>query len=361
MRLFRCGNCNNPVYFENNRCTHCGSDLGYLPTENIMVAFRYAGETQVEPPGLGPVRMCANYHQHQICNWLLPVDSTDPYCLSCRLNRTIPDLSQPGNLQRWHTLETEKRQLIYSLLRLGLPFHPFSEGAGGLGFDFLADQPPHQRPEHPVMTGHDQGLITINIAEADAVAREAKRNQMAESYRTVLGHFRHESGHYFWDQLVWNTPWLPSFRDLFGDERMPYQAALSTYYNQGPPAGWHHLYVSQYASSHPWEDWAETWAHYLHMIDTLETAYQFGMRFLAPTRSGEPQEPLMTFAPYQQTSFAILIDYWLPLTVALNSLNRSMGHPHAYPFTLSPKAIEKLAFVHELVSNYRHANNNDMT
>jgi hypothetical protein len=41
----------------------------------------------------------------------------------------------------------------------------------------------------------------------------------------------------------------------------------------------------------------------------------------------------------------------VPLTVALNSLNRSMGHADVYPFVLSEKAIEKLRLVHDVIEN----------
>jgi hypothetical protein len=89
----------------------------------------------------------------------------------------------------------------------------------------------------------------------------------------LLGHFRHEVGHYFWDRLVATDPHqLEEFRVLFGDDRQDYGEALKRHYDEGAPANWQDTYISMYATMHPWEDFAETWAHYLHIVDTLETA-----------------------------------------------------------------------------------------
>jgi hypothetical protein len=180
------------------------------------------------------------------------------------------------------------------------------------------------------------------------VERERMRNQMAEPYRTVLGHFRHESGHYYWDLLVRSSPWLGKFRDLFGDETRDYRQALDQHYQYGPPSDWQSRYISAYAGSHAWEDWAETWAHYLHMVDALETAWQFGLRLHAQQSPTTSNEPGPAFDPYLAGDFDALIRHWLPLTLALNSLNRSMGHDDAYPFVLAPAVVEKLRLVHQI-------------
>jgi hypothetical protein len=215
----------------------------------------------------------------------------------------------------------------------------------GLTFEFLADGD----RETPVMTGHADGLITVNIAEADDAERERRRTAMHEPYRTLLGHMRHESGHYYWDHLIAQTSEIDEFRSLFGDERTDYAAALSTYYDRGAPAEWQEGFVSAYASSHPWEDWAETWAQYLHMIDTLETAAASGLS-LTPRRRDEPTartipQPVSPRPP----AFTALIDSWFPLTYVLNNLNRGLGHPDAYPFVLSPSVVAKLKFVDDVV------------
>jgi hypothetical protein len=200
-----------------------------------------------------------------------------------------------------------------------------------------------------VFSGHDNGLITLNIAEADDAEREKRRVNLHEPYRTLLGHFRHESAHYYWDQLIANTPRLAPFRELFGDETQDYAAALQKHYNQGAPADWQKQWVSAYASSHPWEDWAETWAHYLHIVDTIETAASFGIS-LAPKH---PAAKTMTADPKKVvrpgTGFDTILENWLPLTYALNSLNRGMGLPDLYPFVLSAPVTDKLHFIHETI------------
>ncbi|WBU40438.1 MULTISPECIES: zinc-binding metallopeptidase family protein [Marinobacter] len=350
MKLFHCGRCANLLYFENSRCTNCGADLGFAPDVMDLLAIEPEGNATWASVASGDLyRLCDNYQNQQACNWLIPKTDPHTFCVACRLNRTIPNLSIPKNHDLWLRLEKEKRRLLYSVLRLRLPCDPRNEEQFGLAFDFLADQPAMFDERSKVATGHANGVITINIAEADPVERERMRNQMAEPYRTVLGHFRHESGHYYWDLLVRNSPWLDKVRALFGDDTRDYPQALDQHYQYGPPSDWQNRYISAYASSHAWEDWAETWAHYLHMVDTLETAWQFGMRVNARQSPMLSSEPGPAFDPYQADDFDALIKHWLPLTLALNSLNRSMGHEDAYPFVLPPPVVEKLRLVHRIV------------
>jgi hypothetical protein len=268
------------------------------------------------------------------------------------MNQTIPDLTIAGNLERWHKMELAKRRLIYTLLHLGLPLSGTpSENRPALQFNFLADTP----DKTSVLTGHENGLITLNIAEADDPEREKRRVSFHEPYRTLLGHFRHEVAHYYWDQLLAGTPRLTRFRELFGNESQDYAAALKNYYNQGPPANWQRQHVSAYASAHPWEDWAETWAHYMHISDTIETAAGFGISL----RPKHPSSQTMTADPKTvsetEDSFDRILKNWMPLTYALNSLNRGMGLPDLYPFVLSESAIEKMRFIHETVKDARKA------
>ncbi|MGF1531188.1 MAG: putative zinc-binding metallopeptidase [Puniceicoccaceae bacterium] len=355
MRLFRCQKCQNLLYFENVACNQCGAVLGFLPETLTLHALEPAGNGLWETVGDRQlVKLCKNYQVFSVCNWILPAESPEDFCLSCRFNEVIPDLRVAGNQQRWQTLENAKRRLLYSLLRLKLPLTPRSIDPSGLGFAFLADEDPahSQAPAEKVLTGHANGLITLNIAEADSSERERVREEMGEPYRTILGHFRHESGHYYWDRLIHQTDKMEAFRAVFGDERLDYSEALKRHYQQGPPSNWHESYISSYATTHPWEDWAESWAHFLHLIDTLETAYHFGLR-LRPT--GEPSEVSHDFDAYAEPDFQRLIEHWLPLTVALNSLNRSMGLGHAYPFVLSQPIIDKLHFIHQLVHPFHKA------
>jgi hypothetical protein len=340
MKLFSCPVCGATVHFTNDLCTACGARIGFAP--GLMAMLAPGPDGAAEGGGL-QWRNCTNHARQNGCNWMV-ADGGD-FCRSCRSTRTLPDLSKPSHEVLWQRLEEEKRRLVYAILRLGLPLVDWTEASDGLAFDFLADPEPAFNDNWRVLTGHAAGVITINIAEADPVARERMRAAMAEPYRTILGHLRHESGHYFWDRLVRDSDWLDPFRALFGDERQDYAAALRHHHAEGPPSDWHTRHVSAYAACHPWEDWAESWSHYLHMIDTLETAAAFGLRL----ETAPPQADEAAFGPYAPQRFDNLIARWLPLTVALNALNASMGHDPAYPFTLPDPVLAKLGFVHDVV------------
>jgi hypothetical protein len=349
MKLFQCQNCGQPLYFENTRCESCGLPLGYLPERETITALKphdpASNLDQQQWLALADgwrYRFCANA-EYDVCNWLIPASAPDIYCVACRHNHMIPDLSLPENLHRWRALETAKHRLFYTLFQLGLPVETQAESSAGLAFEFLADVGPGGSP---IMTGHADGVITINLAEADDAERERRRHEMGELYRTLLGHFRHESGHYYWDRLIADTPHLDEFRRIFGDERQDYGAALQNYYANGAPADWSEHFISAYASSHPWEDFAETWAHYFHMIDTLETAHVAGLA-VSPKL---PQSPgaVFDFHPLD-TDMSRLVEAWLALTFAVNSLNRSMGLHDLYPFVLGPLAVAKLTFIQQRI------------
>jgi hypothetical protein len=354
MKLFECQHCGQPLYFENVRCESCGHSLGYLPSKETITALaetrKSDGKTWkalAEPKGR--YRYCANV-QHGVCNWLVRADSPEEFCLACRHNRTIPNLSTPDNLANWQKIEIAKHRLFYTLLKLRLPLTTRAEDPDGLAFDFLAAPatPVDGGSPSPVLTGHDHGVITINLAEADDAERERQRSQMREPYRTLLGHFRHEIAHYYWDRLIALSPLLEKFREIFGDERQDYNEVLQRHYAQGPPADWPQRFVSAYASVHPWEDFSETWAHYFHMVDTLETAAAFGLRVRPRVSKGAGLATAIDFDPHT-ASIDRIVDAWLPLTFAANSINRSMGMPDLYPFVLRPPVIVKLTFVHECI------------
>jgi len=349
MKLFECQHCGQTLYFENVRCESCGHPLGYLPFKETVTALepdQGVWKALAEPKA--HYRYCAN-EPHGVCNWLLPAESSDLLCLACRHNRMIPDLSLPQNLANWKKIEAAKHRLFYSLLRFRLPLATRSKAdPDGLAFDFLVDPSQGAHASGPVMTGHDNGIITINLAEADDAERERQRNEMGEPYRTLLGHFRHEIAHYYWDRLIANTPALDKFREVFGNEQQDYGAALKRHYANGPPANWPERFVTAYASTHPWEDFAETWAHYFHMVDTLETAAAFGLRVRPKVSMAAGLAAEINFDPYRATMERI-IDAWLPLTFAANSINRSMGLPDLYPFVLPPPVIVKLSFIHERI------------
>ncbi|MBV9289606.1 MAG: putative zinc-binding peptidase [Hyphomicrobiales bacterium] len=348
MRLFRCQSCDNVIYFENRVCGQCGRRLGYLPEMQTLAALEPASDDEWTPVGGKgtPRRFCLNAEQ-DACNWLATEGAQDGFCLACRHNGAIPEISSPENLKAWRALELAKHRLFYSLLRWGLPLETRVEDPShGLIFKFLAD-PPASGPK--IMTGHDNGIITIALAEADDVERERRRSDLAEPYRTLLGHFRHEVGHHFWDILVRDGGKLDAFRARFGDERQDYGVALARHYEQGPPSDWQDRFVSTYATSHPWEDFAETWSHYLHIVDTLETAAAFGMRVEPPVDPDGSHTAKIDLDPYAHGSMQDLMDRWTPFVIALNSINRAMGRADLYPFVLAPAVIEKLGFMHELV------------
>lgn len=352
MKLFKCTNCNQPVYFENIFCTNCNAPLGFVAENLEPVAltvennalYSFTGKRKNEL-----YKYCNNY-QYGVCNWLVPADSVSGFCKACEFNRTIPDISSREYHARWQVIEIAKHRLIYQLIRMKLPLVTrLQDEQGGLVFDFKADETTYNKER--VITGHDNGVITINIAEADDIEREMARKHMDEVYRTVLGHFRHEIGHYYWDRLIANSDKPEAFRKLFGDETIDYSEALQKHYNEGVAPGWNENYISAYATMHPWEDWAETWAHYMHIIDTLETAYSFGMSVHPIAAVSKKLHTEIKNDPYAINDFETLIQTWLPLTFAMNSLNRSMGLKDAYPFVITQTVKNKMRFIHEVVRN----------
>jgi hypothetical protein len=354
MKLFSCPACHLVVFFGNVSCERCGAGLGYEPGSNTMIALRCEGERWIATAGRreGTAwKYCGN-HAHDVCNWLLPADASDTLCRACRHNVTVPDLAQPGSVALWRKVEEAKHRLLYTILRLQLPLFDRSERPDGLGFEFLRSDDPKQQ----VMTGHAGGLITIALAEADDAEREKRRERFGEPYRTLLGHVRHEVGHWYWDQLVSGTRWHEPFTALFGDASQDYGEALSRHYANGPRANWQDELISAYAGAHPWEDFAETWAHYFHMLDTLETGGSFGI-VLSPRLDHEQVlSTSLDFNVYDPAlEMATLTAAWVALSSALNAFNRSMGVPDAYPFVLSPRVIEKLGFLHGLVREARSA------
>ena len=315
MRAFTCGNCGRLAPFESNRCLHCGADHGFDWDQRELVAF------------WPPERLRCRHRATAACNAVVATEGEA--CFACALTRTRPADDDATGLARFAEAEAAKRRLVFELAELGLPMD------GGLTFDMLSS-------EHgPVTTGHADGVITIDLAEVDDSHREAVRARMAEPYRTVLGHLRHEIGHYYQPIVV--TVW-DACRSLFGDERQDYGQAMQRHYEQGAPDDWPERFVSAYATMHPWEDWAESFAHYLHIADTLQTALAYGVRVDGPPGVEPPAR--------EEGEFAAIMAAWLPLTYALNALNRSMGAEDLYPFVLTPPVIAKLEFVHRCVVGY---------
>jgi hypothetical protein len=340
------------VFFENSHCLKCGGVLGFLPDSLDLVALEKEKENRwrrsTQEGKARQYRLCANGVQHGICNWVVPVEESNEFCEACRLNKMIPDLSVIGNLRRWGKLEIAKRRVLYSLKHLGISTEPAGPNSGyPFRFSFLADPPDGSK----IMTGHCNGLITLAIAEADDDVREKRRVALKEAYRTLLGHVRHEVAHYYWQPLVGGSSRLEAFRKLFGDESVGYAEALQAYYRQGPPADWNQHYVTAYASAHPWEDWAETFAHYLHIQDTVETAAGFGLALKPRHPASQTMTTDLKELDKAYRSFDRILAAWFPLTYALNELNRGMGLPDACPFVLSDGAVNKLRFVHQVIQD----------
>ncbi len=354
MKAFHCDHCGSLVFFENVKCVNCGHDLGFLPTQGDLSAIESAGDGKWRALSISSAeplfKLCDNSLKYQVCNWMVPASDSSPFCVSCQLNKIIPNLSTDGNQERWRKLEAAKRRVIYTIMRLGLPMEiKDGENRTPLRFNFVGTEPDGTAPT----TGHLNGLIVINIVEADDDQRERRRVSLHEPYRTLLGHFRHEIAHYYWDRLIANSGWLEEFRKMFGDENADYSEALKRHYANGPAPDWQTRHVSAYASSHPWEDWAETWAHYFHIVDMMETADSFGLA-LNPRHPAAKTMMARSHNPFDPSvSFDTVLENWFPLTYALNSINRGMGLLDVYPFALSPKAVEKLRFVHEVVKNSR--------
>jgi hypothetical protein len=337
MRTFQCV-CGATVFFDNTRCLTCKRELGFLP-ETSEIAALEAVEGGFTAGG-GLHSKCANYVSEGVCNWMVPGAAQEGrLCQACELNHVIPDLSLPENRRLWGEVERAKRRLVYGLNRLGLPLRSKRQDPEkGLAFDIKTDLGSTR-----VLTGHDDGLITLNLQEADDPIREKMRVAMRERYRTLLGHFRHEVGHYYWDRLVRDTAAIEPFRRLFGDERADYGEALKRHYAAEPTTD--PSFITPYAAAHPWEDFAEMFAHYLHIDDTLETARAYGFA------GGDP----IPSSTAELGDFGTTLRIWGDLTVALNAMNRSMGLTDLYPFHLSPPVREKLQFVHGLVGSARKA------
>ena len=291
---------------------------------------------------------CVNFREHEVCNQCVikPVSALGNaatlgfLCNCCRFNHTVPDLTVTGNLQKWSMLENAKRRLFYDLDLLQLPYGDAADGVTpALAFDFKGNNLPSNNRQHAlnatenIYTGHDGGTITINIIEADPIEREKARVSLGEPQRTLLGHFRHEIGHYYWDLLVKNQREQECIA-VFGDHNHPgYEEALEKYYAEGPRADWADVSISAYATMHPWEDFAETWALYLQIVSELDTAANLGI------------VPSICFRRADLTSMVLESQR---LSIMLNEMSRSLGVMDPMPKPIGAIVVEKLKFIHRL-------------
>ncbi len=328
------------MFFDNSLCLACGSELGYDPAARSMLALVADGDGLVPIGGSpGRRRRCVNQHVAR-CNWLVAADDPEVLCASCRLTSVRPNDTETDVLAGFADAESAKRRLLQQLFDLGLPVVSKADDPdGGVTFELLSSR------GRSVTTGHQGGVITLDLSESDDAHREFVRQQLGEPYRTVLGHLRHEIAHHYWPTLVESSGHLDEFRDLFGDERVSYHEALQRHYDDGTPAGWGDTHVSQYATAHPWEDWAETFAHYLHIHGGLQTADSFGLAVGEPSATAGASS---WRAPHP-VAIGPTIGRWLAMTFALNAMSRSIGQGDLYPFVLSPAVVAKLDFVHRTV------------
>ncbi len=345
MLTFVCPVCERLVTFESSQCLHCTSQLGYDPALRTMRALPTDSPDpqadRPDPDSPNRSHRCANA-QLAACNWL--VAGAGELCCSCALTRTRPNDADGDGLGGFAEAEAAKRRLLFELADLGLPIVSWTQQPGGLAFDLLSSE------RTVVTTGHADGVITLDLDETDPAHRERMRVRLGEPYRTVLGHLRHEIAHYYQPILITaDTPAQTRCRELFGDERQSYQEAMDRYYDSGAPAGWEQSFVSAYATMHPWEDWAETFAHYLHVRDTLQTAAAYGVRIDGPSVPSTDSAPLHSRPAASPTDVRTMLQAWIPLTYALNAISRSMGALDIYPFILSPAIEAKLAFIDTLV------------
>ena len=319
MRAFGCEVCGAELFFENSVCVRCGSAVGYSREHGTLVAV-----TADRP-------ICANLNRCG-CNWIADPASVLGLCFSCRLTRTRPADADAVGLAQYWVAEAAKRRLIFGLDELELPIM-ISDGFAGLAFDLLSST------QGKIITGHLNGIITLDLAESNDSHREALRQSMDEPYRTVLGHFRHEIGHYYCQLLALTPDRRDEFRTLFGDETLSYEEALQRHYAS-----------RELASSGRASSSARTRPCIRSRISRRCSATSC----TSPTRcrrrgsSGCCRNRISATTSSRHAGTArklrksllerpmaeVVGETWLPVSKGLNQINRSMGKPDLYPFVL---------------------------
>ena len=371
MKTFKCDCQNHQIlFFESKFCISCNQVVGIDDDFNKVEPYSFDTNNgyyfKADKPTIY-YKKCDNNTNYEICNGMVKVDinnsnssdNNETLCFACRFNKTVPNLSIDEHIPLWKKMEEAKRRAIFTLKALALPLDNFNQNEqSGLSFDFVTDKNVKDHflskldSKEAVFTGHDSGHITINLAEADEVARSHAKLTMGENYRTLLGHFRHELGYYYFEKLILNSQENHELcKNYFGDDDLDYQEAMSKYYQQGVPQNWSENFISEYATMHPYEDWAETWAHYMHIIDTLETAKNFNITGSLATQEADIGMQRIQNLFSFETPINNILDKWMNFSIILNSLNRSMGMNDAYPFVLTQSVRTKLSFVHHAIHN----------
>jgi hypothetical protein len=374
MKTFKCDCKDHQIlFFESSVCIACERVVGLDDKFDNVEPYDLDETSGQYFKALDPevrYQKCDNHADYKTCtgmvnlNTFVPVEGEDEVlCFACRFNDTIPDLSIVEHIPLWKKMEAAKRRALYTLKSMKLPLATIAQNPdSGLSFDFTTDRDVSDHfasrlmNQDTVFTGHDCGHITINLAEADEVARSHTKLAMGEKYRTLLGHFRHELGHYYFDKLIASSPQKHALcKQYFGDDELSYKDAMDKHYKDGAPENWRDSYISEYATMHPYEDWAETWSHYMHIMDTLQTAKNFSITGSTIGNAEETEEvedltlPQDAYFFSAQTSITNILDTWMDFAIILNSLNRSMGMSDAYPFVLTQPVRTKLSFIHHAI------------
>ena len=347
VRAFACPVCQSFVPFEAHNCARCDTPLGLHVPSRAMVAIT-EGRAHIDDQWW--VR--CNQQITLGCNWLTEEEQSAEQrgrCLAGSLIKREPDADDTPAREKLMPTAAAMRRLVYQLLNIGLPVDPYWRTEGGLAFDLLSSYSTGEK----VTIGHANGVITIDVVESLDDYRESLRVRLGEPYRTLLGHFRHEIGHYYQNILVENgsgaTKYLTRCRQLFGDERAGYADSLKRHYQLGAPDGWEASFISEYATMHPWEDFAECFAHYLHITDTMDSSREAGMVLHADRVRFAASRDIAPLESYDNASIERLLFDWRWISSFFNRINAAMGKGPLYPFDIPPAVVDKLGFVHRVI------------
>lgn len=320
MQRFSCPACGTAAYFHNLTCV-CGQPLFFDPEARVMLN---QGEACANRPTIS-------------CNWIA---DGGQYCRSCAMSYVVPDLNVGDNLLMLARAESAKRWVLANLSC----WQWFTNADVGRRPRFLMLSEYTSGRSEQIMMGHAAGEITINVTEADELIRLQRQRELGEQYRSMVGHFRHELAHFCFDRLSLSPEFLSEFRELFGDERQDYGTALLRHYEAPLAPG--EDYITPYSTAHPHEDWAETVAHLLHLVDFSDSFVSAGLAM-----RGVPEG----FTPYSEPDTNRLINVATEIAIAINDINRALDNSDLYPFVLTGPVRQKLSFAHRWMRGHLSA------